>query len=186
MEYREKIKREKQMIDSWEEMETSKQQLSQLLLNQRQLGPQDFILFFQCMILVVENVEIHKEEIEDSPDRLEVENTDEKFYNIFGPLSENVEKLCGKEIIGEIEYFLMSMDDSKTINERFDAIEKIRMSAWKNMSNKKDEIVELLERYPKDICADDFMLIFKCISMILLELDMKNQERQMLKKLKFE
>ncbi len=186
MEYKEKIAREKQLINLWDEIKLNKKDLADVILFNRDVKQIDFILFFQCMALVLENLEVNEEEIKKAPDKIEIDDIDEKLDTIFAGFFKNVEKVCGKDLRGEIECFLTYINDSKPINERVKAIEKIRMLAWKNLFNMKNDISVLMERYPQgSMETEDFMLIFKCVSMILLELDLKDQYNEILEKLKF-
>ena len=126
-----------------------------------------------------------KEEIIKTPNKIDVENLDEKFKAIFEDLSDQAEKFCDKNVVGEIECLFTSLNDTLPVSDRITAINKIRMTSWKGLFYRKEEISELMERYPRDLKGDDFILIFKCIAMIVLELDIKKQESEILEKLKF-
>ena len=155
MNYKEKVLREKQLMKHWEDIKCNQESLYDLFLHKRKFEPMDIAVVFQCIILVLEKLEIHGDE---------------------------VEKMVGKDIIGEMECFFITLDDKSSMAEKFQAIEKIKKTAWKIMYKRKEAINNLTKVYPV-LGVDEVILIFKCISMILLELDMQDQEKRLLEDL---
>lgn len=183
MDYKEKINREKKMLRHWDEIRPSGENLSDLLMNRRKFNPLDYITLYQCMTLVLENLEVYEEEIKNTPDNIKIKNSNSDFQKIFGELSMKVKKHIGREALREIECLFITMDDKSSIDEKFTAIQKIKKMAWKSIYKHKQDILEIIEIYPGQVDKERIYLIFKCISMVLLELEMQRQEKELLENL---
>ena len=181
MNYKEKVIREKQLMQHWGELRPQARSLSDLLLHKRDLLPMDLILVFQCLSIIVEKLEIHGEEIEKTSDVMEAKNKENQvFQEIFGDISKDIKGLFNENIAKEVMCLFTVFNDESSFDERFEAIGRIKSTAWKSMYNRKKDVMDLVKKYPDFNSGKEMFLVFSCISMVLLELDMQDQEIKLL------
>ena len=184
MDYQEKMLREKKLLDLWEELSKEKKSLSDLVNLKRKLHPIDFVILFQCLIVVLEKLEVYEEEIKNSPDDIvseDIQNIqDGPVGDLVKDLLNDTDNLFGMDMIDSVLCLRVAFNNESPMSKRIEAIERIKMSAWKGMYKRKDRLLEVMTNYPDFDATKDIMTVFTCVSMIILELDMQEHEAKIL------
>lgn len=180
MDYKEKITREKNLFEHWKDIRKEKQSLIDLVTQKRELQSLDFAVLYQCVILVLEKFEVYEEEIKNTPEEIIIENKIGLFDKALEEIIKDAGKGLGNSFVNEAICLLVAISDQMPMKERFNAIEQIKMKAWKNMYERREYIKEIAAKYPNFDNAEDVFTVFRCISMVLLELDMQEQEAKIL------
>jgi len=188
MDFKEKILKEKLLTKHLKEISIfDKERLADLILNKKKFQPEDIDAVFKCVVVVLEKLEVHEDEIKVTSETVENININAKFIEIFEPIIDELKKIMGndisgKDILDEIACFFVTLDDDASIDDKFRAIQEIKTNAWKTMYNKRKSVENLIWDYPV-LKAKEIILIFRCISIVLLELDLQDQEKILLEKL---
>ncbi len=190
MEFKEKIAIERKIKKDWDEIKEHEETLSEILMCKKEVEAFDYILFLQCANIVLEYIEFHKGTLEKIPKRIEGGLNPEglSLLKDAKEILKNLPKHLTDQISREVEYYAKSADESVPVNERLEAVDSIRNLSWRQLYTKKSKVVSLCDRFPDpgEMNEDDYMLVFKCMSMVILELSMKDMEVNILESLKFE
>lgn len=170
MEQKDKIYREKQLIEKWDELKDHKTQIRSLLTEKKKFTVLDALVIFQCLAIVSEYIEIYEEEIKNSKNVISIDYSGIEKADISHTL----------EFQASLKNVSTMKDENSSNEERLDAIEKIRNTLWRNALIRKDEIYKVITNYHNDLEADDLFIVFLCVSAVLLELDMKEEEIKLL------
>ena len=173
MDYSEKIRREKQIKFHWEEIRPHRDDLNAIMMKRKELSPMDRIIVFQTIALVAENIEIHEESIRNKTNIIGIIDHDDY----------SKKELIEQEIISSMKCLSIAADDKSSIEEKLDAIEKIRNTAWLTACHVKKNIHDILGNFTNGLQAKDIPYVYTCISVALLELDMGKEEAKILDEL---
>lgn len=175
MEKKEKIYREKQLREEWLNLRSYRGNLHNILMNYKDISPMDRIIIYQCLSIILENICIYEDAIKNETNTIQTKTKSE------GGISQ--EQKIIEEIVDAVELLIITMNDKEPLSNRLKAIEKIKNTAWKTVYDLKDQISDVLERFDEELELDDIGYIFACISLILLELDLKDEETKILNKM---
>lgn len=170
MEQKDKIYREKQLIERWDELKSHRDQINSLLTEKKKFTVLDALVIFQCLAIVLEYIEIYEEEIKNSENVISID-----YSGI-----ENTDISHTLEFQASLKHVSIMKNENSSNEERLDAIEKIRNTLWRNALVRKDEIYKVITNYHNDLEADDLFIVFLCVSAVLLELNMKEEEIKLL------
>ena len=81
-----------------------------------------------------------------------------------------------ENIVHEINNLLILSNEKKPHNERLEASEKLKGTAWKCMEGQKEEITALLQKIPDVTESKDLLLVLRCAYIVTLELSIKELE----------
>ncbi len=173
MENNEKINREKKIILSWNELKSHKEKLHDILMGK--IGTLDSVVIYQCIAIVAENISIHKEAMRKQTNV--IRNGCDKNLS--------KEEILVENLTESIKFLSITFDSGCSLTERLDAVEKIRNTAWQTICKKEDELNNILAEYSGKVIeinnlGNDVGYILTCISIVLLELDMKEEEARLL------
>jgi len=191
MDYKERKLRENEIRKSWEALRDKRENLIALLKGGKELESFDTVLMYQCLTVVLEHLTLQEDTLKEITEERVVNEIGEDakldgfikslITTAFQGTTDNIEGLL-RSIAGEVENLMTAMNSDAPINKRLDAVENIKLNSWKHLFDRKEEISELSERFP-NVDKDDIILIYKCLSVILLELDMIDQEIEILEEL---
>ncbi len=163
-------KRENELRKAWDEIKKKRSEFHKLLAGKAKPDSFDVILFYQAVSLIMESLAVREKQLKNAPN---------KVGDIGKCIIKEVEKEFG-DIAPEIACFLISENEKLPVSQRLDAIEKIRLVSWKSLFNQRHELEELSKRFPNSLNREDMGLLFQCISLVVLELDMKDKEIEIL------
>lgn len=164
MEQNEKVLATAERDRCWADLRGSAGRLSELIRgDEGELSPLDFLLFYQCIVIVLAEFMLFAEDFSDIAKSL-----DNK-----GPGGQLLRTLR------ETGYWKDMVDDKLAIEKRLKAVEKLRKSIWVHMFTKKDEIIKLQAIYPK-IEEHNMSLMMQCVALVGLELDLKKREIELI------
>ncbi len=149
----------------WADLRENADRLSELLRGkEKDLNPLDFLLFYQCIVIVLAEFLLFQEEF---TKEAEVSPVDK---GIGGALLRTLR---------DTGYWKDMVDDKRPTEKRLKAIEKLRKSTWGNMFAKKDDIIKLQAIYPQ-LEEENMGLMLQCVALVGLELDLKKREIEIL------
>ncbi len=152
----------------WAHIREYRDALVEIVSGSRETKTFDFILFFQCITLVLADIALYEKDfpvIDDEAKKLLFDETPA------GVLS---------RVIKEVDYWSAIDDKTSSDEDKLVAIEDLRKSVWGNISCRKNELVELMKAYPKIEDVVGFTLLMQCVSVVILELDLKEKELKIL------
>jgi len=173
LEKKEKIYKEKQIKNEWLKLQPHREKMHSILMSRARISPMDRIVIFQCLAIVSEYVDIYEDSIKNETNLIEPATLE--------GLSK--EEQLVEEIVDSVELLKISADDKEPLAKRLNAIEKIRNTAWKTAYDLRDKISDIIEKFEDELDIDHVGYIFTCISLVLLELDLKEEEAQILNKM---
>jgi len=150
----------------WADLRGNAKRLSELLLGAKdvKLDPLDFLLFYQCIIIVLAELEFFEEEFPEEVETLKKDNAGAALLRT----------------LRDTGYWKDMVDEKLSVEKRLKAIEKLRKSTWSNMFSKKDEILELQAGYPDKMEDRKMHLMMQCVAIVGLELDLKRREIELI------
>jgi len=153
----------------WAEIREKKDRLSELLMDQSKLKPSDLRLLLKCITLVFADITLYEKDFL-------AENEEEKEFltdnSPSGSLNRMTKGISCWQIIG---------DEDSSSEKKLGAIKDIRKSLWGNLLYRKDELVESVEGLTSmEDNKDNFHLLFSCMSMVVVELSLKEIELKIL------
>jgi hypothetical protein len=170
LEKKEKIYKEKQIKNEWLKLQPHRAKMHNILMSQKGISSFDRVIIFQCLAIVSEYVDIYEDSIKNETNLI-------KAATLEG-LSK--EQLLIEEIADSVELLKISADNREPLSDRLNAIEKIRNTAWKTAYDLRDQISNILENFEDKLEIEDVGYIFTCISLALLELDLREEEAKIL------
>ncbi len=184
MEFKEKITKERQLKENWDQIKKYERELSEILLMVREVDAHDYILFFQSISLVLEYVNFYEDELVASLAKIEETTITDRTKEVL----KNIPEELFDEIAPEMQLYMESDSDDMPIHDRLASIDKVRQLCWKRLYKRKEDIGKLCHKFPEPdaMGEEEYILLFKCLSMIILELSMKDQEIEILEKSKFQ
>jgi hypothetical protein len=173
MENKERFNRERNIVKAWQELEPHREDLHKILMNQKKVRPIDSVIIYQCIATVAENICIHEESIKNETNLIDVKSE-------VGTRDKDV---VMQDIMGCVKYLSVAFDGGRSLTDRLDAVEKIRNTAWLTAFKMKSSLNDLLSSYMDGVEDENIGYVFSCISLVLLELDMKEEEARLLNEL---
>ena len=134
MDDKEKIYREKQIGLRWEDLKPHRKNLHDILTSEKKVSPRDSIVIYQCVATVAENIDIYQETIKNETNIIKAD--DQKNFS-------KEEKIV-KEIVDSIKFLTITQNKESSLQERLDAIDKIRNTCWKTAYTVRDKINNIL------------------------------------------
>lgn len=148
----------------WAAIRKYRNTLVEIASGSREIQTFDFILFFQCLTLILTDIEIYKKDFIEIDDEAKKLLLDETPANVL------------LKIIKEADYW-KSIEDKKSSGEkRLIAIEDLRKTVWGDIACREDELIKLVKIYPHIEDANGLTLLMQCVSVVVLELDLKEKE----------
>jgi hypothetical protein len=144
----------------WADLRENEKTIASLLKGKKDLDPIDFLLFYQCVVIVLAEFMIYEE----PPSEMDIDE------GMSGSLLRTIR---------EVGYWKDMSDEKLSSEKRTEALKKIRKSIWDNMFVKKDRIIKVQATYP-DIDKEDMHLMMQCVAIVSLELDLKKREIELM------
>ena len=152
----------------WAAMRDIRDELYGIVQQKHSVHPMDFLIMSQCLALVLTDIELYGDEF------LDVDEEELELLKDSTPAGfiarVNEEKKSWKVI----------EDEKRSYEERQDAIDKIRKSLWGLMTIRKDSIINLFQNFPDLEGPKDYALLMQCVSMVLVGLDLRKTELEIL------
>ena len=158
----ERIQKEKSLAENWEQIAGYKDQLNKSI-TQKDIGPLDLILLYRCGMVAAQHMEVHEEEIANTPD---IEIRDKDSF-----LDSAAEKMG---------YILMLEDKTIPYNERLEAASNVKKCAWRGLYNDKEDIINFYNQPLDAAGSENMILMLKCAYAVLLELGIRELELSIL------
>ena len=126
MDYKEKIEREKKLLEHWDILKKERDNLSNILTRDKEPTSLDTILLFQCLAVILEKIDLCEDEISQYPEDLDIEDDCGIMDMPIFDSVKNIESYFTLDIKKEIVCLMVIFDDAKSMNDRFDAIEQMK------------------------------------------------------------
>ena len=152
----------------WAEIRKYESKLSEIIAKSTPPCSFDFILFFQCIGLVLTDLALYEDEFLD---------VDEDIRKLF---KDNSPSGALQKILKEVDCWKSIGNENLSLEERLKAIEDLRKNLWGNLSCKRDEIVNIMQIFPLIDDLNDFALMLQCVSTVIVELSLKEKELELL------
>lgn len=152
----------------WADMREHKNRISQLVKSTKDLEPSDFILFYQCICIVLTEINIYGEEFLDY---------DELTKKLLKDTSTAGSML---KIIRETNFWRDMCDKKLSKEKRIVALNDLRKSIWANMTMKKSKIVKLMGSFPAVENPEQMHTMIQCATIVTLDMDLKERELELL------
>ena len=183
MEFKKRLVKEREILESWDQIKKHEKSLSEILLMYREAVPKDYVLFYQCINMVLDYTKFYEEEIIKPSKKI----NKQPILDSTRELLKSIPKELFDKIANELQFYIQADNEEASISKRLEAIEKIRRICWKRIYDERGDIEKLSNKFPLEKLGEkEFVLLFKCISMVALEISMKDQEVGILENLKFE
>lgn len=166
MEQNEKIAAIAERDRSWAEIREHEHELAELvkaILDPSEITPSNFILFSQAIALVLTEITIFEDD-----------------FSIDDPSDSGTVKKVFLRMMEEIGYMKTIGDEDLSNEKRLEAVSQLRHSMWEGIANKKNDIISLMAALPEIKEDNHFILTLQCVSMVGLELELKNKELALL------
>lgn len=134
------------------------------LLMGKKPSPFDFLLFFRCVGVVLNEIDLYYFEF------LDVDSETKAILKDDTAAGTVLRTAKEAKIIKVIE------DPKKEPYDRQQAIVDMRKSIWGTLTYRKNEIAHMMDRLPFLDEAQEIVLLFTCLSTIILELDLLDTE----------
>lgn len=168
MEESNRLAREAVRDGCWVEMRSQKEVLNSLATGRNIIDQSDFLAFFQCLTLVLTEICLYERDFIYSDKEIE------------GLLSDKSSEGPFLRIIKEVSYWKIIEDKKNTQEERLGILEKLRKCVWGHMVPLKDKLIQLVRKYPNITDSEDLALLFQCVSLIVVQLELKDKEIEIL------
>ena len=152
----------------WTEMRQQLSQLEKIIKGKEEFEPIDFILIFQCLTLIIAEIALHEKHF------LSINEKTKKFFSddsLYGYLKRTIE---------EVKYWKIITNEELSLEKRLETIEILRKSIWGVISCQKNKLIDLMQYFPNINDSKDFGLLIHCVSVAILELDLKEKEIKLL------
>jgi len=127
-------------------------------------GPVDFLLFFQCISMVLADITLYEED----------------FLNIDKHMKQIIEDRsaagCMIRSLREAGHWQEMVDKKLSNEKRLEAVDKFRKSIWASMVVKKDTIIKLAQDYPELESDEQIHLMMQCVAIVGLEIELREKE----------
>ena len=173
MDKQERFRRESEDRKNWKQIREKKEKFCELLVGKDKLMPYDTLLFYTAASVILESLTLKEDKLIDAPNRIEGIEVDGE---------DKIEEVRQKygDIAPEILCFLISEDEKTDGAKRLEALEKLQIIAWKALFDQKEQLEDLCDRFSETINKEDMVLIFQCLSLVVLELDFQDTEVEIL------
>lgn len=175
MEFRKRLAIERSLRKKWDIVRLKREELACLITGKKQLENKNISLLKRCVDIVCDNIFVNGEEFLKKSEEL----ADIKKPTVGGE-EESFVKFSDRLV-----EFLGISEDKATISEKLESLDRLRAFCWRNLVEEKEDIFKLNKNFPLMDDNIDILLLFKCVSMVVLELDMKDEEIKTLEKSKF-
>lgn len=152
----------------WVEMRLHKDALNSLATGRNAIDQSDFLSFFQCLTLVLTEIALYEKDFIYSDREIEELFFDKSSEGAF------------LRIIKEVSYWKIIEDKKNTQEERLGILEKLRKCVWGHIVPLKDKLIELVKKYPNITDPGDLALLFQCVSLVVVQLELKDKEIEIL------
>ncbi len=152
----------------WADLRDSEDKIAALMRGKKDFDPMDFLLFHQCIAIVLTEITIFEE------DFLDVDKETK------GLLEDRSSEGALMRTLRETGYWKDMIDKKLSNEKRSEAVQKLRKSMWANMVLKKDKITKLMGSYPQLDDVEDMHVLMQCMAMVGLEINLKGREIELL------
>lgn len=152
----------------WAELRDNEDKLAELVKGKKNMDPFDFMLFHQCIAIVLTEIALFEEEF------LDVDKETKKL------IEDRSAAGALMRTLRETGYWKDMVDKKLSNEKRSEAIQKLRKSMWANMVLKKEKITQLMDLFPQLSDIDDMHVLMQCAAMVGLELNLKEREIDLL------
>lgn len=152
----------------WADLREHKDRIVQITKNLKELEPSDFILFYQCIVIVFTEITIYEKEFLDNDDHIK------KL------LKDNSAPGCVLKIIREANFWRDMINKKLSREKRIAALHALRKSIWANMAIKKSKIAELMENFPAIENPEQMHTMMQCATIVILDIGLKEKEIELL------
>ena len=152
---------------AWAELRDNGEKIAELLKGKKELEPFDFILFYQCITIILTEIVMSEKELLDVDESTKALLEDR---SIAGSLLRTLR---------EAGYWKDMVDNKLKSVERLEALAKLRKSMWANMAVRKEEITTLMSEYP-ELSQEKMHTLMQCVAMVALELDLRTREIELM------
>lgn len=152
----------------WADLREHKDRIGKLIKNPKKLESFDFILFYQCIAIVIAEIVIYEEEFVENDEYLK------KLREDKGTAATMLKMLRETN-------FWRDMCDKELSNEkRLVALHDLRKSVWTNMAMKKLKIMELVRDFPNLDNSEQMFTMMQCVAIVALNIDLQEREIELL------
>jgi len=150
----------------WAEVRDEKQRILAIFMG-KDLDAKDIIFCFKCLILVLNDLDLYIDNF------LDFDKKTRELLQDDTAAGEILRVLLEARTVKRIE------DKKLSLEERQKALEKYKNIVWGNLIGKKKELIEVVQVFPH-ITIEQGLLVYHCLSVILLQLDLADTEINML------
>lgn len=164
MDTNDKITKEAERDRAWADLRAKRNNIYDLIMGKNKFSLFDIVFCYHCVALVIEDLELYHEYYS---------YLDEEAKNfITNPTAD----VMVDYIIKEKEVWNFINDEKQTTEDRIKKIEEIRRKTWAIAATKIEDFKKLLSVFPKIETTEDILLVFNCLALIVMELDLKDKE----------
>jgi len=151
----------------WVEMRLRKEELNTLASGERRITQHDFLAFFQCLTLVLTEISLYEKDFVCSDGKIGKLLFDKSPEGAF------------LRIIEEASLWKFVEEDNSQ-EDKLKTLEKLRECVWGSMVPHKDKLIQLVRKFPHMNDTEDMALLFQCVSLIIVQLEIKEKEIEIL------
>jgi len=147
----------------WADIRTYKEHLDKLVNGEMPFSTFDTALFYRCVKITIEETEMYEEWLK----------MDKKVRDSLTDTSAGGTLL---KIYKENYNLRIILNNNATCAVKEKAMRDVRLSIWGGLLDDREDIVDMLANYPLLINNEQIILLFRCLSTILLELSLRDIE----------
>lgn len=167
MDLKEKILREKGLAELWNQIKEKRNELVAIGLGKK-INAFDAILMYQCISIILENITVYEEKFKKDSNSKEARKSADQI------IADMINKL--------IEITLTKCVDMVSAQKKIKAIEETRQINWEYLYKQRIKLIELSTDF-MNYKGKDSSLLYQCVYLVLLEIDLKQMEIDTLDKL---
>ena len=164
----EKIIEEAARDRCWADLRDNKDEISQLMMGKKKINEKDFILFFQCAVVVLAEINMYEDEFLDFDTETKRLLEDKSKT---GALMRNLR---------EVGYWRDIVDENLPMEKKMNAINNFRKNMWAFMALKKERLIEVVDAYPGIKKEKEMYILMQCVALTALEIELRGIEIELL------
>ena len=153
----------------WNAITGEKDKLVAITTDAQPLSPDDPILFLQCLTLVMTDIMLYEDSLT---------NVDEEIKELIEDHSAAGYLL---RVMKELSCWKLVTDKTKTSKEKLEAITSLRKCSWGAMCKQADDLLRVMQKFPMIDDPNELSLVIQCVSLVVLELDLREEEEKISK-----